>query len=269
MIFEIFFSFFLVWSIWHVITTYIERKNMPAGPFPYPLVGNIPHIICADPVRPFDELARKYGDIYTVTFPSGTAVVLNTASLAREARLAAGKQEDLMGKTAEFIYPVTEIMGNSLSTCDYSTSYHFQKKAFVTAMHVFRTGLEESLTPANHAVNIAINQIELEPRRSFSPKKLFDFSILVQFWEWLTSRKISLDDQMLKDVNEVTVIVRKQALLNTVYRLFPILSYVPTQLAQEIKRAKEIRDKIFPAEYRVNKTSYVPGIIRNITDSFI
>jgi hypothetical protein len=82
MIIEVFVTLFLVWFIWYFITTYIERKNMPAGPFPYPFLGNIPHIISADPVRPFSKLAEKYGDIFTVTFPNGNAVILNTASLA-------------------------------------------------------------------------------------------------------------------------------------------------------------------------------------------
>jgi cytochrome P450 family 2 subfamily X len=91
MIVEVSVILFLVWFIWFFIDTYMKRKNMPAGPFPYPFFGSIPQIISADPARPFDKIAEKYGDIFTFTLPNGNAVILNTATLMREARLAPGK----------------------------------------------------------------------------------------------------------------------------------------------------------------------------------
>ena len=137
MIIEVFVTLFVVWFIWYFTTTYMTRKNMPAGPFPYPFLGNIPQIVSADPIRPFDKLAEKYGDIFTVTFPSGNAVILNTASLVREARLTPGRQEDLMGKSPKYIYPLNEIVGDTFSARDYSDTYRFEKKVFVSAMHIF------------------------------------------------------------------------------------------------------------------------------------
>ena len=104
MITEILVSLFFVCLTWHVTTTYMKRKNMPPGPFRYPFTGNIPQMISAGPVKPFDKLAEKYGDIFTVTFPLGNAVIVNTASLACEARLA-GKREYLASKSSRTMYP--------------------------------------------------------------------------------------------------------------------------------------------------------------------
>ena len=229
MIIEVFVTLFLVWFIWYFITTYIERKNMPAGPFPYPFIGNIPQIISADPVRPFSKLAEKYGDIFTVTFPNGNAVILNTASLVREARLAPGRQEDLAGKSPESFFPFGEIMGHNMAGSDYSPAYLFEKKVFVSAMHSFGAGIEQASVRAGHAVDIAMKEIENKPGRSFSPKNLFESSIVVQLLEWLTSKKIALDDPIVKDLNEFNAIMGRQALLNTMYQLFPFLCYLPTQ----------------------------------------
>ncbi|CAB3992607.1 steroid 17-alpha-hydroxylase 17,20 lyase-like [Paramuricea clavata] len=109
---------------------------MPPGPSPYPFLGNIPQIISADPVRPFSKLAEKYGDIYTVTFPKANAVIFNTASLVREDRLAPGRQEVLLGKSPESFYPFGEIMGHNMAGSDYSLAYLFERKVFVSAMHI-------------------------------------------------------------------------------------------------------------------------------------
>jgi hypothetical protein len=69
------------------------------------------------------KLAERYGDILTVTFPNGNAVILNIASLVREARLAPGRQEDLLGKSSDSFYPIHEIMGYSMASSDYSPVY--------------------------------------------------------------------------------------------------------------------------------------------------
>ena len=269
MIIEVIVTLFLVWFFWYFITTYMKRKNMPPGPFPYPFLGNLPQIISADPVRPFSKLAEKYGDIFTVTFPNGNAVIVNTATLAREARLSPGRQDDLMGKLPESIYPFKEIMGGTLSTSDYTPTYLFEKKVFVSAMHIFGAGIEQASVRASHAVDIVMKEIENKPGRSFSPKNLLESSIVVHLWEWLTSKKIGLDDPIVKEMIEIDAIMGRQALIVTVYQLFPFLCYLPTQFTRDIKRAQQLREKIFPPEYRSQDESYNPGTVRNLTDSFI
>ena len=242
---------------------------MPAGPFPYPFFGNIPQIISADSVRPFDKIAEKYGDIFTVTLPYGNAVILNTATLVREARLGRGKQEDLMGRSPDQFYPLEELMCYQLGFSDYSPSYLYQRRVFVSAMHIFGAGLEQASVRAGHAVEIMMKEIENEPGKLFSPKNLLESSVVVQIWEWLTSKSLAVDDPIVKEINEFTSIFNRQAVLGTVYQLFPFLCYLPTHLTREIKRAHEIREKTFPREYRYVQESYIPGIIRNLTDSFI
>ncbi|CAB4040512.1 steroid 17-alpha-hydroxylase 17,20 lyase-like [Paramuricea clavata] len=242
---------------------------MPPGPFPYPFLGNIPQIISADRVTPFSKLADKYGDIFTVTFPNGNAVILNTASLAREARLAPGRQEVLLGKSPESFYPFQEKMGHNMAGSDYSPAYLFERKVFVSAMHIFGAGIEQASVRAGHAVDIAIKEIENKPGRSFSPKNLLESSIVVQLLEWLTSKKMALDDPIVQEIYEFNAIMTRGALLITMHQLFPFQRYLPTQLSREIKRAQQIREKIFPLEYRAHRDSYIPGTVRDLTDSFI
>ena len=267
MITEILVSLFLLYLTWHVTTAYMKRKKMPPGPFPYPFIGNIPQMISAGPVKPFDKLAEKYGDIFTVTFPLGNAVIVNTASLAREARLA-GKREDLVGKSPKTMYPWPDMTGNDLITCDYSPVYGFRKKVFVSAMHIFGAGIEKVSVRASHACKIAINEIENKPGRTFSPKSLFESSIIVQLWNWLTSKTIALDDPIVNNMKEFSALISKQLALN-IYQLLALLSYLPTQFSRDIKRAQEIRNKIFLPEYVAHNDSHIPGIVRDLTDSFI
>ena len=240
---------------------------MPPGPFPYPLIGNIPHLFC-DPINPYSVLADKYGDIFTLTFPNGDkTVVLNSASLVREARL--GKQENLTGKSPSSIYPWNEIFENDLITSDYSPEFLFRRRVFKSAMHVFGAGIEQASELAGHAVGSAIEEIEKSEGKPFSPRQLLESSILVQLWQWLTSKELHLNDPIIKSLSRFGAIVSKQALLSTVYQVVPFLTYLPTQGNRDISKAKQIRNTVFPKEYHSHKKTYTPGVIRDLTDSFI
>ncbi len=110
-----------------MFSAYFTRRKLPPGPFPFPFVGNLPHMMC-DPVNPFRKLAEKYGDIFTLSFPKEIMVVLNTASLAREAKVQ--RKDDLAGKSPKSFYPFGDILGEDLATVDYSTAFLFRKRVF-------------------------------------------------------------------------------------------------------------------------------------------
>ena len=115
-------------------------------------------------------------------------------------------------------------------------------------MHIFGAGIERVLVRASHACKIVISEIENKPRRTFSPKSLFESSIIVQLWNWVTSKTIGLDDPVVDNMKEFSAQISKQLALN-IYQLLPLLSYLPTQFSRDIKRAQGIRNKIFLPEY--------------------
>ena len=267
MLFEIFATLLLIFLIHYFFTTLTMRRSMPPGPLPYPLIGNIPHLFC-DAVDPYGKLADKYGDIFTISFPNGEkTVVLSTATLVREARL--GNQENLAGKSPTVMYPWGEILGNDIANCDYSPVYRFRRRVFSSAMHVFGSGIQQATERVGYSVNIAIKEIDNKKEKPFSPKKLLESSILVQIWNWLTSKTLDLNDPVIEHLSEVNGIFAKQALLSTVHQCIPFFSYFPTQANLDIQRAKEIRKTIFLKAYQAQKETYTPGVIRNLTDSFI
>ena len=267
MIFEVFAALFLVYFLHYFVTTLMVKRKMPPGPFPYPFLGNIPHLFC-DPTDPYSKLADKYGDIYSLFFSSGEKiVVLNTATLARKARV--GRQENLSGKSPGAIYPWNEIFGNDLITADYSPVFQFRRRVFKTAMHVFGSGIEPAAERVGHAVNAAMEEIDNKKGQPFSPRGLLESSILVQLWDWLTSTKLQLTDPIIKQLSQFDQIVAKQAVLSTLYQCIPFFSYLPTQSNLDIRWAKQIRNTIFPEAYRNQKETYTPGVIRNLADSFI
>ena len=268
MIVEIVVSLFVVWLTWSVVSSYMTRRKMPPGPFPFPFVGNFPQMLC-DPVDPFSKLAEEYGDIYTLSFPTGNMVVLNTASLVREARLK--KRGDLVGKSPDILYPLPVILGDDFGQQDYSPKYVLRKKIFLSALHQIesRINYKSSTERAVDAVKILLEQIESNEGKPFSPKEYLHASILAQLWKMLTTKKVSIDDPIVKSLLEFNEIFAKQAIKGTLYQMIPFGSYLPNQFNRDVKRAVKIRESILPAEFKAHLETFQLNLIRDLTDSFI
>ncbi len=265
MILEIITSLFLASFVWYFVRTYLERRSLPPGPFPYPLIGNIPQLDFSSS-NPFKKLRQKYGDIFTVTLIQNI-VIVNTASLAREARI----DNAVVGKSRESVYPFNIIVGsNDVIFADYGASYLFRKRVFKTAMHVFGAGINKAQERGGHAVKCVLEKIEFLNGKPFSPKELIASAILIQLWQWLTSEKVSLDDPILKLLLKYGEICAQTSYEDSHFlQKIPFHSYLPTKFNRNLKRATDIRSTIFPPLFQSHMETYTPDVIRDMTDSFI
>ena len=260
-------SLLLVWLVWYIITTYIERRKMPPGPFPWPVVGNLFHME-ADPINPFKKIVEKYGEIVSVSFPLRRCVLINNAKLAREARLT--RKDDLAGKIRSTMYPGDVIFGEHDVICsDYGPGHVFRKKVLSLGLHVFGEGLDKVEQRVNHAIRNFVNEIEALDGEAFSPKDLLARSIICQIWEWVTSQKLSLHHPKVKLLVEFNDKISKLWAQFSPSQLIPGVSHLPTTFNRELREVVETRDELFGPELKSHRDTYVPGVTRDLTDGFL
>ena len=266
MILEIATTLFLVWIVWYVVTTYFERRSMPPGPFPYPLIGNLPHLN-PESNNPFGDLREKYGNIFTINTAKRN-VVVNTASLARETRLGRNK-DNVLGTTPETIYPLNIMLGDDVAFADYGTPYVFRRRVFNSAMHVFGEGINEIKERGGYAVKSTLEKIDSFNGEPFSPRDLIASAILIQLWQWLTAEMLTFEDQKIELLLEFGVLIAKQLVGGSIVHKIPFHSYLPIEVNRNIKRTKEITSSMIPPVFQSHLETYTPGVIRDMTDSFI
>ena len=266
-ILEVATGLFLVWIFWHFVTTNFERRSMPPGPFSYPLIGNLPHLNLKSN-KPFENFREKYGDIFTLDLVTRVSVVVNTAALAREARLGQNK-DNVLGVSPKIVYPLNIILPDDVVFANYGTPYLFRKRVFKSAMHVFGEGISRAEERGGYAVKSTLEKIDSFKGQPFSPKEVIASAILIHLWQWLTSEKTTFEDKKIKLLLELGVLIAKQSVLGPIFYMIPFHSYFPTEVNRNIKRAKDIISSTILPVFQSHMETYTPGVIRDMTDSFI
>ena len=86
----------------HVVGRLREPSQLPPGPPPLPLIGNIYNVFSYLPQMhlAFSEIAKTYGNLFTVYLQGQRVVVINSVQSAREALMS--KKDDFSGRPPTF-----------------------------------------------------------------------------------------------------------------------------------------------------------------------
>ncbi|XP_049884183.1 cytochrome P450 307a1 [Pectinophora gossypiella] len=121
----IFYKYFTKKTVVKKVSKYhadtVAVLDQAPGPFPLPIVGSI-HLLGKheSPFQAFTELAKDYGDIFSLTLGSTKCLVVNNLELIREVLNQNGK---FFGGRPDFLRFHTLFAGdrnNSLALCDWS-----------------------------------------------------------------------------------------------------------------------------------------------------
>lgn len=267
MFLEIVTSLLFAYLAWFLVTTYQTRRRMPPGPFPFPFIGNVPHV-GSDPPFSMDELRKRYGDVYTVTFPIGTFVVVNSGKLAREALLT--RKDDFAGRPHVSSFPFNVIFnGKNIGFVDYGPLLNFRRKIVKSSLHFFGEGINETEERVHGEVSRLVERLEAKNGQAFSPKEHLAAVSLNMMSEWLFSKRFEFTDPTLELLlnfsEQITFFLRQ----GNYYQIFPILKYLPTSYMKSLAAWIKTRDDFFGSELFQHRDTYVKGTERDIVDALL
>ncbi|XP_073497631.1 cytochrome P450 2C23-like isoform X2 [Phyllobates terribilis] len=164
-------TFILVFFYWKYAW---ERKKMPPGPFPLPIVGNFLNIQKDGLVPSLTKMARTYGPIYTVYFGTRPFVVLTGYQIIKEALVEMG---DVFLNRGDLPF-LGCIFNHAGLTFANGESWTYLRQFSLLTLRDFGMGkksLEEPLqAEAQHLVNHFKSLNVIDKRFDYSDKKWMD-----------------------------------------------------------------------------------------------
>ncbi|KAG4068420.1 hypothetical protein HA402_007940 [Bradysia odoriphaga] len=185
----------------------VKEYTQAPGPMPIPILGNLATIGKYEvPFVAFTELAKKFGDIYTLTFGATKCLVVNNLELIREVLNQNGK---FFGGRPDFLR-FHKLFGgdrsNSLALCDWSNLQ--QKRRNLARKHCSPRDSSSYYTKMSECGGLEMEEFIQRIRESTTPGVDFHIKPLIQqacanmFSQYMCSTRFSYDDEAFQRITK-------------------------------------------------------------------
>ncbi|VDM24678.1 unnamed protein product [Toxocara canis] len=127
----------IVFIVLYLAKYYAYIKNYPKGPMPIPLLGNLHQLKTHNTHLYFDELAKAYGDVFTVFMPRPVVIITKFQNM-KEALIRRG--DDFVGRSGLFPDNIFQSVPNGGITFASGDSWREQRRISLRILKDFGMG---------------------------------------------------------------------------------------------------------------------------------
>uniref|UniRef100_A0A671QYJ8 Cytochrome P450, family 2, subfamily AE, polypeptide 1 n=1 Tax=Sinocyclocheilus anshuiensis TaxID=1608454 RepID=A0A671QYJ8_9TELE len=228
---------------------YVLTNNMPPGPFPLPLVGNVLNIGFTDPLGSFQRIAERYGDVSTLYLGNNLCILLTGYESFKEAFV---EQADIF--TDRPYFPIIDKLSKGKGT-----DAEKQRCFALATLKYFGVGKKTLENSILQECRFLCDSIQTERGLSFNPQHLVTDAVANIICGLVFGHRFEYDDHKFHLMQEYLDDVFQLPISNwgRLYNQFPtLMSMVPGKhqtafasmsklkpfLQEEIIKHKEERD---------------------------
>lgn len=246
----------------YVVSTIWENRNLPPGPFPLPVLGNLLSVGLKQPYRDLANMTKKYGKLFRIQMGSRKVIVINSYDIAREALMT--KAEDFAGRPHHFFGSIFGRNSTDLAFQTFSQGWKTQHKIALTALRL----TEDKANVASH-VDELCDKFHSNNGNPFCPQDLVFKSLGNCLSSLIFGQENKLHDYEVDALVESLHVFAKSLGAANFIDTFPIFKYIPFEIIKKASRAGEIRDEIFERKFKEHVSTFQSDNIRDLIDAML
>lgn len=274
MILEAVISIFLLSLGWWFFLAPATSKNLPPGPRPYPVIGNLTQLVGKPIHLAVTDLAKEYGKILTLYLPGGQrCILINSVDLAREALLI--KKDDFAGRPRTFIGDFLTREAKDIFFADFSKTMILQRKLVHSALRMYGSGLKQLEVRICDEAGRMLDRLSAHQGNAIDPKDDISLMVLNVICAVTYGESYALDDdefQRIIKYNDHFIRLFKGF---NILEMLPWLRFFPIEESRILREAKELRDAVLDTKYHEHKKKFEESTnkkdikIQDLTDALL
>ncbi|XP_032126084.1 cytochrome P450 2D19 [Sapajus apella] len=243
----------------------------PPGPMPLPGLGNLLHVDFQNTPNSFNQLRRRFGDVFSLQLAWTPVVVLNGLEAVREALVTRG--EDTADRPPVPIYQVLGYGPRSQGVflARYGPAWREQRRFSVSTLRNLGLGkksLEQWVTEEAACLCAAFAD---HSGRPFQPRGLLDKAVSNVIASLTCRRRFEYDDPRLLRLLDLTMegLAEESGFLREVLNAIPVLLRIPGLAGKALRSQKAFLAQLDELlnEHRMTWDPAQPP--RDLTETFL
>ncbi|XP_077141736.1 cytochrome P450 2G1-like [Ranitomeya variabilis] len=253
-----------IYSTWNSI---YRRRNLPPGPTPLPIVGNVLHIKQGEMVKSLMEFRKKYGSIYTLYFGHYPVIVLCGYNTVKEALIDQAEEFGGRGRLPT-IDQVVKGYGLIFSN---GNRWKDLRRFSLTVLRNFGMGKKSIEERIQEEISFLIAEIKLQKEQYIDPTSLLVQAIANIICSITFGNRFEYSDKSFQKLLGMFSDVFQD--MSSIYGQFldmlpTLMGYIPGPHQRIKKSLTRVTDFILE-RIKMNEESFDPNSPRDFIDCFL
>ena len=248
-----------------VINHFHGTRNLPPGPFPFPIIGNA-HKLAADS-RHLDlmKLEKHYGKVFRLYLGSKLVVVASGGNAIKEVLVT--KSAEFAGRPSLYSSDVFA-EGKAIGFVDYSPEWRLHRKVAVSAIKTYTTRKVKEFG-INEEFDLLLKRVRSRNGQAHDITKEIRLAVMNVICALVFGSRYELDDPEFTKFMEINDTIVNTLASGSVVDVFPWLGFIPFKSIQNLKQKCTELNEIISRIYQQHMDACRLDNPQDLTDTLL